>query len=281
MASSPVVERLLRPDKPSIAVPPRFTGRGAAGVGKRFGIGLIHVVWPLALLYVAWAVWIQVGDIPPAVAPKPGVIVDYLSSNATSFISDAWQTIEVVFGGMLLGAVAGALLAGLSWFSPFTRAVISGPALLTQCLPIATITPVLARVFGYNTSTIVIITALIAFFPVLVFTTSGLRQTPAGSEDLFIVLGARRWQRFVRLAVPAAVPRILVSLRLSVVGAVAGALLAQWIMGTNGLGYRLVIAQSSFRTSEAWSSSVVAIALCVVLYALTSALCRLASDRFE
>jgi ABC-type nitrate/sulfonate/bicarbonate transport system permease component len=281
MTASPVVSRLRRSGSPQAAEPPRFTGRGVGGASKRFGIGLIHIAWPLVLIYVAWTIWIEVGNIPPAVAPKPGVIVDYLSSNATSFISDAWKTIEVVFGGMLIGAVAGALLAGVSWFSPFTRAVINGPALLTQCLPIATITPVLARVFGYNNSTIVIITALIAFFPVLVFTTSGLRRTPAGSDDLFIVLGASRWQRFQRLAVPAAVPRVLVSLRLSVVAAVAGALLAQWIMGTNGLGYRLVIAQSSFRTSEAWSSSVVAIALCVVLYALVTALCRLASERFE
>ena len=261
--------------------PPAFTGRGVGGVSKRFGVGAVHILWPIAFIFAAWTVWIRVEDIPPAVAPAPGAIIDYLSSNATSFVSDAWATVAVVVGGMVLGTVAGALLAGLSWFSPFARSVINGPALLTQCLPIATITPVLARVFGYNTSTIVIITALIAFFPVLVFTGSGLRRTPAGSEDLFVVLGASRWQSFLRLAVPAAVPRTLVALRLSIVGALAGALLAQWIMGTNGLGYRLVIAQSSFRTSEAWSASVVAVALSVVLYALVTALCRLAGDRFE
>ncbi|AQT80325.1 hypothetical protein B1R94_15205 [Mycolicibacterium litorale] len=104
---------------------------------------------------------------------------------------------------------------------------------------------------------------------------------PPGAEDLFIVLGARRWQRFIRLAVPAALPRTLVSLRLSIVGAVAGAMLAQWVMGTNGLGYRLIVAQASFRTAEAWACSVVSIALSVVLYSLMSALCRLTSERFE
>jgi NitT/TauT family transport system permease protein len=126
-----------------------------------------------------------------------------------------------------------------------------------------------------------IVAALISFFPVLVFTTTGLRSTPAGSDDMFVVFGARRWQRFRHLAVPSAVPRLLVALRLSVVAAVVGAMLAQWIMGTSGLGYRLVVAQVSFRTSEAWGASFVAILLSVALYSAVSALCRVAQSRFE
>jgi ABC-type nitrate/sulfonate/bicarbonate transport system permease component len=242
---------------------------------------VLHTVWPLALVYVAWTAWVDLKNLPPAVAPHPNDVLRFIADNPGSFLGDAWNTILVVVGGLLVGAVAGAVLAGASWYSSLARSVISGPALITQCLPIATIAPVLARVFGYNQRTIVVIAALIAFFPVLVFTTAGLRQTPPGADDLFVVLGGTRWQRFWRLAVPSALPRLLVAMRLSVVAAVVGAMLAQWIMGTSGLGYRLVIAQASFRTNEAWGASLVAIVLSVLLYSIVSALCRVASDRFE
>lgn len=255
----------------------RASGRGAG----RMTAHLLHALWPIAFLLGVWALWVEVGEVPPAVAPAPADVVTVLVEQPGTFLADAVSTVGVVVGGLLLGALAGAVLAAVSWFSPIARSVISGPALITQCLPVATISPVLARVFGYSTSTIVIIAALIAFFPVLVFTTAGLRQTPPGADDLFIVLGGGRWQRFWRLAAPSALPRLLVALRLSVVAAVVGAMLAQWIMGTSGLGYRLVVAQASFRMAEAWAASLVAIVLSVVLYSVVSLLCRHASERLE
>lgn len=250
-------------------------------VGRIAFLGLLDALWPMATLVTVWWLWVHLAQLPPAVAPDPMDVLAYIARQPASFVVDAWHTVEVVVGGMLLGVAAGTVLATVSWFSPAARAMISGPALLTQCLPVAVISPILAKVFGYDTSTIVLITALIAFFPVLVFTTSGLLAVPPGSQDLFTALGARRWQRFIRLAAPAALPRTLVSLRLSIVAAVAGAMLAQWIMGTNGLGYRLIVAQASYRTAEAWACSAVSIALSVLLYSLVASLCRLASERFD
>lgn len=267
-----------------VADRPAGRRRPAAGSTRRAGrvvTHLVHALWPIAFLLGAWALWVELGEVPPAVAPAPADVLGVLVEQPVSFLGDAASTVGVVVGGLLVGALAGALLATVSWFSAVARSVIAGPALITQCLPVATISPVLARVFGYNTSTIVIIAALIAFFPVLVFTTVGLRQTPAGADDLFVVLGAGRWQRFWRLAAPSALPRLLVALRLSVVAAVVGAMLAQWIMGTSGLGYRLVVAQASFRMAEAWAASLVAIVLSVVLYSVVSVLSRRAQQRFE
>lgn len=252
--------------------------RRRAGAALRW---LVHTVWPLAFVLLAWSVWVEVGEIPPAVAPAPADVLAFVRENPAVLAGDAWDTVVIVAAGLVLGAAGGVALACVSWFSGLARAVISGPALITQCLPVATLAPVLARVLGYGTSTIVVITALISFFPVLVFTTAGLREAPPGADDVFATFGASRWQRFVRLAVPAAIPRVLIALRLSVVAAVVGAMLAQWIMGTDGLGYRLAIAQASFRTSEAWASSLVAILVSVSLYVLVAAATRRAQSRFE
>lgn len=256
-------------------------GPGTSGRLRRVARALLNLSWPMALVLAAWTAWVEAGDLPPAVAPHPVDVLAFIGADARTLAGDTVDTLMIVGGGLLLGAVAGAVLASLAWFSALARGIISGPALLTQCLPVATVAPVLARVFGYQPHTIVLIAALIAFFPVMVFTAAGLRQTPPGADDLFVVLGGGRWQRFWLLAVPAAVPRILVAARVSVVAAVVGAMLAQWIMGTDGLGYRLVVAQASFRTAEAWAASLAAILLSVLLYAIVSALCRLVQARLE
>lgn len=248
---------------------------------RRLVVRLVNVVWPLVAVIGAWALWVEVGNIPPAVAPAPFDVLTYLVSNPTDFVRDAASTILVVAGGMVLGLIGGIALAVCSWFSPVARAMISGPALVTQCLPVVTISPVLARVFGYNTSTIVLIAALICFFPVFIYTSAGMRQMPPGSSDVFKAFGASRWQTLWRLALPSSISRILVALRVSIVSAVVGAMLAQWIMGTSGLGHRLVVAQAAFRTSEAWAASLVAIVLALVLYSLMAVACRRASARFE
>ncbi len=256
-------------------------GRTALRVARKVVMGIVGVLWPVVFLYVVWALWIDIQQLPPAVAPHPNDVIEYISQNPGSYFADAVDTFRIVVGGVLLGAVAGVALASLSWFSSFARAAISAPTLITQCLPVATLVPVIARVFGYNERTVVIVAALITFFPVLVFTSTGMRSTPAGTTDMFKVFGASRRRRFLLLAVPSSVPRLLVSLQLSVVVAVVGAMLAQWIMGANGLGYRLAVAQASFRTSEAWGASVVAIAVGVVLYTAASSLARYARRRFD
>ncbi|MBX6391485.1 MAG: ABC transporter permease subunit [Frankia sp.] len=280
-ASSPAVAAAGGPRQAALARGARSAGRAVSRSWPAAGRTLAHAVWPVALILLTWAAWVELADIPPAVAPAPGRVLAYIADHPMSFVRDAAATAAVVVGGLLLGAAAGGLLATVSWFSPVARAVINGPALLTQCLPIVTIAPVLARVFGYGTMTILVIAGLISFFPVLVFATAGMRATPPGSDDLFRVLGAGRWQRYRRLALPSALPSLLVALRMSTVAAVVGAMLAQWIMGTSGLGFRLAVAQSSFRTAEAWASSLVAIVLSVVLNAIATTLCRVARERLE
>jgi len=276
-----VIEQVEPTEVEARPEPRRAEPRRGPSLALRALRQVLHVLWPIVLLVGIWWLWVEVSDMPPAVAPTPSAVLDYILKQPGVYATDALATLLIVIGGLLLGSVAGVSLAALSWYSHLARATISGPALITQCLPVATMVPVLARVFGYNQRTVVIIAALIAFFPVMVFTSAGLRSTPAGSDDLFRVLGAGRAKRFRYLAVPSAIPRMLVALRLSVVAAVVGAMLAQWIMGTQGLGYRLVIAQVSFRMSEAWGASVVAILLSVVLYTVVSALCRVAHERFE
>jgi NitT/TauT family transport system permease protein len=207
--------------------------------------------------------------------------VRFVFNNRGSYWHDAWNFLTVVLSGLVLGLLGGILFAVIGWLSSLMKALIGPLSLVTQCLPIIVMVPILGRLFGYHPRTIVVIAGLIAFFPALVFTSRGLSSPPAGSEDLFTVFGASRWRQFRMLAAPASIPFVLLSVRLAVIGSVIGALVGQWILGTRGLGYRLALAQLTYHTADAWGSALITVAISIALFAITSSLCTRAAERFE
>ena len=72
--------------------------------------------------------------------------------------------------------------------------------MLFSSVPVVALIPVIARLLGYDTSTVLAIVVIITFFPSFVFASSGLRSPPPGSEDLFRVLGACAWLPFLPMA---------------------------------------------------------------------------------
>jgi NitT/TauT family transport system permease protein len=230
---------------------------------------------------VGWHAWIVLNAIEATVAPTPLSVLHYLASRPASYLADAWQTVSLAGTGLACGVAIGVLLATVAWASPLLGGLVSPAALLMRTVPLMALIPVMARVLGYSSKTIVAVASLISFFPTFVFVRSGLEAPPTGATDLFTVLGAHRWARLRYLAAPAAVPHLLVALRISAVTCVIGALVAEWLLGTRGLGYRLALSQMNLETQDAWAAASVAVAMSLALFGITSWLERLGKVRFR
>ena len=237
-------------------------------------------LWPFALVVVAWQAWIVLQGIDRTVAPTPVSVFTYLLSQPASYAVDAWQTLRLAGTGLTLGILAGVLGATLAWASPLLGGLVSPAALLMRTVPIMAMIPVIARILGYGPPTIIAIASLISFFPAFVFVRSGLQAVPPGATDLLAVLGARRWAAFRYLAAPAALPHLLIALRISAVTCIIGALVAEWLLGTKGLGLRLALSQFNLETRDTWAAASVAVAMSLALFALASYLERRGNDRF-
>ena len=93
-------------------------------------------------------------------------------------------------------------IAVLAWTSRLASGIVAPLGLVFSSVPVVTLIPVLARLFGYDIKTVVAIVVVISFLPAFVFTAAGLKSLPPGSDDLFRVLGASRWRRFAHLVAP-------------------------------------------------------------------------------
>ncbi|WP_210480092.1 ABC transporter permease [Naasia sp. SYSU D00948] len=235
--------------------------------------GLLHY-WPLALIVVLWDLWVVVNGYTETVAPRPWAVFADVGANVGEYVPDLAYTLVMSLAGLGLGTLA-ALIAGIGvWRSAAISGVVTPAALVLRSVPVTAMIPVIARLLGYNDSTVLAITAIICFFPVFVFTVSGLASASQSGRDLFAVLGASTATTLRRLHLLTAVPSIMVAIRITAPTAVLAAMLAEFLIGAHGLGHLFSTARSYMEMDRAWGTAVVATALSVLTFVGARALER-------
>ncbi len=236
----------------------------------RMGRRLIQDYWGILLILAAWQAWVIVNQFNPIVMPTPIGVFDALIADPVLFLENTGITFAVALVGMTGGMIIGTSLAVATWLSPLLSGLVSPLAVLFSSVPVVALIPIIARLLGYNVSTEIAIVVIITFFPSFVFASSGLRALPPGSDDLFRVLGASRRATLFRLALPAAMPNLAIALRLAAAHAILAAMIAEFLMGTSGLGYLFAKTNDEFQTEQAFGTSIVATAISVAAFLLAS-----------
>jgi NitT/TauT family transport system permease protein len=173
------------------------------------------------------------------------------------------------------------MVAVIAWSSRILSGILVPLGLIFSSVPVVALIPVLARLLGYDMKTVLGIVIIISFFPAFVFTAAGLNALPAGSSDLFKVLGANRWRRFVHLVLPSAVPNWMIALRLSAPPAVLSAMLAEFLMGKSGLGFLFRQSATEFATERAFGTSVIATVISVLCFTSAVAAEKFVNDKWK
>ena len=252
-------------------------------VGRRLAVGIRRATgrwWGPVALVAAWLWWIWLDDVPRIVAPRPLDVALELARPGwllEALLSTLWLTLL----GALLGLAAGTVLAiACWWFSP-VRPMIINPAVLAQVVPIVVFIPILGRVVGFGTPSVVAIAAVMGFFPSLVFIDKGLSSVSPARRELVQVLGASRVRYLLHVALPTSIPRLAVAVRLTAASAFLGTVTADYLVGSNGLGRLMADTHFFLRTSRSWAIAVVVIALSIGAYSCAGWFERWAHDRFD
>jgi NitT/TauT family transport system permease protein len=210
-----------------------------------------------------WEILCRAGSVPTLVAPRPSEVALVLWEEAASgrlVRHAAVTTAEMLLGlglATMLGLGFGILLAE----SPALRRMAQPYLIASQVVPKLALAPLFLLWFGFGMRSIVVITALVCFFPLLENTVTGLDRAPPEERELFRLLRASRRQTLFRLKFPAGLPVILAGFRVAVVLSLVGAVVGEFIMGREGLGASVVAAQGMMDTPLMFSLFVVITAL--------------------
>jgi len=157
----------------------------------------------------------------------------------------------------------------------FNRAVY--PLLIgSQVVPKVAVAPVFLVWFGFGLMSKVMITFLVAFFPVLIAAVVGLQATEI--EKLYVAraAGASELQLFRLVRLPNALPVIFGGMKVSITLAVVGALVGEFVAAENGIGRVLLTASGNMDTELLFAGIFALVVIGVALFVLMEGLERLA-----
>ncbi|MBY5841876.1 ABC transporter permease (plasmid) [Rhizobium ruizarguesonis] len=221
-------------------------------------------------LVVLWQVVIWIFKIPTFMAPSPADVVLAFRDNAATLWRNFLPTLLEATLGFLFGNLVAILLA--VWFAHSTTAekAFYPIAVFIKAIPIIALAPILVLIFGNGLAPKIIIAGLICFFPTLVNMVQGLRAASPAMLDLMRVLSATNTEILWKVRFPSSLPFLFAALKIAATSSVMGAIVAEWIGSSFGLGALIIEATYNFRSPLLYATVVIAALLAVVLFALVS-----------
>lgn len=234
---------------------------------------LWRYLWPPALfavaLVLAWqaiAVW---GVRDPQALPTPGAVLSAGWEQRSALWENTQTTLRETLGGFALSFVVAWLLATAMDFSGPVRRAVYPWLVVSQTLPVIVIAPVFIIWFGFGILPKLLLVALATFFPLTVSLGEGFAATDEDAMRLLRSMGASRWQAFVKVRVPGALPFFFTGLRVSITYAVGGAIFAEYAGAYDGLGIYIQQMQNNFRIDLVFAAVLVTSVVSVLLFAAT------------
>jgi NitT/TauT family transport system permease protein len=178
------------------------------------------------------------------------------------------STVGATLGGFSLAAASAIIIAGMLASIPRLERVFLPIIVALQTVPKIAIAPLIILWLGFGGAGKMVIVTIVCFFPILVNTLQGLRIRDRSQLELMQSLGATRWQTFRYLRVPNSLPYVFAGFHISILFALLGAIVAEFVGSREGLGWLLLQARAQFNVAGAF-------AILILLMVVGSALYRI------
>lgn len=236
---------------------------------RRLGGGVLRALLPIAGVVVTIAVWQWATgffEVRPLFLPQPTAIAEALRSTPEHFLDETRLTVLETLAGFGIGAIAGLLGAALLVASPTIERATLPLVVGLNAIPKVALAPLLTVWLGLGYAPHIALASLICFFPIMIAAMAGLTSTPVEFGDLARSLSASRWQTFIKIRVPWALPQVFVGLKLGMTLAVIGTVVGQLARPSGGLGRVILIAGQNSNTTRAFAAITLLMVVSIVLF---------------
>lgn len=211
--------------------------------------GIAKWVLPVAVLALGLWLWDRVvvwNEIPHYLLPGPGLVLETLVKDWAILFDALLVTLQITLMALAVAVIGGVGLAVLFTQSRWAEMSFYPYAVILQVTPVVSIAPLIFIYVDNRTVGLLLCAWIVAFFPILANTTLGLKSADHNLRDLMTIYRASRWQRLRYLQLPSALPYFLGGLRIAGGLSLIGAVVAEYVAGTGGIGSGL-----AFRILEA------------------------------
>ncbi|VAW32487.1 Hydroxymethylpyrimidine ABC transporter, transmembrane component [hydrothermal vent metagenome] len=236
------------------------TAASPVGKGRFSGVGLI------ILVLLLWETAVRLTDTPAYLFPTPTAVFSYLATHFTDLLLAGGVTLLEAVGGLILGTAVGLALAVLITFWQQLEQGVMSLAILIKSTPIIAIAPILTIWLGFGPAPKVIVTALLTFFPVLINALTGFRSLDVALLDWFHSLNATPQEIFVWGRWPSARPYLFAALRVVAPLSLIGAVVAEWMGASSGLGRSMWLAYTNLNMPSLFAAVFILTGMSTAVY---------------
>ena len=231
-----------------------WTETGGRSPGRKRAFAFPPWLASLLLLIVflaAWESYVRLLDVNWFILPPPSVVVaEWVRELGTANLwYHTWITVFETLLGFVFAVVLGVGFGALMGKMRRVEQTLHPFVVATQVVPKIALIPLLIVWFGFDLTPKVIIAAVLAFFPILVNTTLGFKSIYRGHREVMLSLNASRWQTVTQLDFQSALPYILTGMEMGIVLSIIGAVVGEFLGGSEGLGVLAVREMNSFNTT--------------------------------
>lgn len=173
----------------------------------------------------------------------------YILPSPTQILCKLWElrvilltvhlpaTMGVTGLGLFISIILGLTLAIAMDSNEIIERALYPVIVASQTIPTTAIAPLFVLWFGYGIWSKVLVTILISFFPITITVYDGFKSTKREMEELLITYGAGKYDIFLKLKLPMALPYFFSAVKMAVPLSIIGAAIAEWLGAQRGLGY--------------------------------------------
>ena len=220
----------------------------------------------LAALLAVWEFLVAAYNVPAYLVAPPSSVWASFSANPGYILYHTGVTGLAALVGFVIAVLVGSVLAIAIAYSRTLERAIYPYLIITKVIPIVAVAPILALWFGFGMEPKIIVSFLIAFFPIVVNLVLGLRSPDRGMITLMRSMNASETATFRKIRLPYALPLLFAACRVAAPTTVIGAIVAEFVGSDAGLGYVILLAKGYLETDKIFLAIIASSTLGILMF---------------
>lgn len=231
-------------------------------------IGMFRILITFLVIIIFWYIICLLFELPSFILPSPDLVAIALFNNFSEILNHSSITLLEILLSLFFGIVLGSFFAVLISLSETLKRLIMPLLLASQSIPVFALAPILVLWFGYGISSKVIIGTIIVFFPIASNFSDALNKIPKEYIHAGQTLGFSKLQIFNLIKLPNALPGLFSGIRVGACFAPIGAVVGEWIGGSQGLGSYMIYSNARLQIDNMFAALIILIVITISLYHL-------------
>lgn len=223
------------------------------------GIAGLMALWELSVIVFQLPKYLLVGPISALVE---------LVSRPDYYLYHSWVTLQEAIVGFGLGAGLGIFFGGILYYLPFLRRFLYPALIAVDTIPKVALAPLFIVWFGFGFESKAFVSMAIAFFPLVINTFEGLSSVPNELRELAKINKAGKLMQMTKIEAIYALPFLFTGMKISISMAVGGAVVGEFIAGSEGLGFVVLLANSQVNLPSMFAAFFVLATISLMLFGL-------------